>query len=148
MSEVQRQYPGGFDVILGADVVYLEAFVPHLFRTARLLISPAKQAISFIQSYSVWPETSSHACAQHDLSALLPICYYHKPLAYLGQCLSPLAGIDGQSTSCKYPQKLVRRGMAIVLRLSFPTLELSSLHVVGQVIAVSCDKKSERESDL
>lgn len=45
ISDLQKQYSGGFDIILGADIVYVEEFVPHLFKTARALISPTKQAI-------------------------------------------------------------------------------------------------------
>ena len=41
---LQKQYPGGFDVILGADVVYVEDFIPQLFNAAKALISPCNEA--------------------------------------------------------------------------------------------------------
>ena len=61
ISELQQQYPGGFDIILGADVVYVEEFVPHLFRTARALINPAKQAIHFVKPCGTWPSCYAYA---------------------------------------------------------------------------------------
>ena len=44
LAALQKQYPEGFDIILGADVVYVEEFVPQLFRTARALMSEKHEA--------------------------------------------------------------------------------------------------------
>lgn len=44
LAALQKQYPEGFDIILGADVVYVEEFVPQLFKTARALMSEKHEA--------------------------------------------------------------------------------------------------------
>ena len=40
MQALKREYPGGFDIILGSDIVYVDSFVPDLFATAVALLSP------------------------------------------------------------------------------------------------------------
>lgn len=41
---MSMEYPTGFDIVLGADVVYAEEFVPMLFQTARALIKNSNKA--------------------------------------------------------------------------------------------------------
>lgn len=42
---MQEEYPAGFDVVVGADVVYTAAGIPSLFQTAAAMLSNSPQAL-------------------------------------------------------------------------------------------------------
>ena len=43
MEALRCQYPSGFDIVLGADVVYAEEFVPQLIKSAKALMKPCHE---------------------------------------------------------------------------------------------------------
>lgn len=48
VSRLAAEFPSGFDVVLGADVVYAAEFVAQLFQTAAALISNRPEVWPFL----------------------------------------------------------------------------------------------------
>lgn len=43
IGKLRKAHPAGFDLIIGADIVYAEEFVTELFRTAHALLKDSAQ---------------------------------------------------------------------------------------------------------
>jgi predicted nicotinamide N-methyase len=62
MEAVLKDNPGGFDVVMGADVVYVQEFITPLFETARRMLkrsprvrdssSPARESVGSYQLHA------------------------------------------------------------------------------------------------